>query len=179
MQLFSFSIIPAIAAVIFGTWGAAGHQSIFTDTVVDLDEVTAVSYDVQATTFGLSSSNFNRESPKIVTGLYGMAVVGTKYIRQAFNATEMDDEQARNAIVSLAIFVNAQQTLMNELIEKRHLASKHASQAEIAQGLQALHSATIGAEDALARVVPTREEEANALFHKMNGALDAALAAYY
>ncbi|EIW60939.1 uncharacterized protein TRAVEDRAFT_19467 [Trametes versicolor FP-101664 SS1] len=155
MQLFSFSIIPAIAAVILGTWGAAGQQSIFTDTVVDLDEVTAVSYDVQAVTFGLSSSNFNRESPKIVTGLYGMAVVGTKYIRQASNATEMDDEQARNAIDSLAIFVNAQQTLMNELIEKR------------------------GAEDALARVVPTREEEANALFHKMNGALDAALAAYY
>lgn len=82
MQLFSLSLLPAIAAVILGTWGAAGQQSIFTDTVVDLDEVTAVSYDVQAATFGLSSSNFNRESPV-------SACIATNITRDAFSYIEL------------------------------------------------------------------------------------------
>ncbi len=57
-----FSIISVIAAAALGTSSVASHHSIYHDTVVDLDEVIAASYNVQATVFGLTEHNFAVES---------------------------------------------------------------------------------------------------------------------
>lgn len=58
-----FSILPVIAAAALGTWSVVGRHSIYHDTIVDLDEVTATSYDLQALAFSLTASNFAVESP--------------------------------------------------------------------------------------------------------------------
>ncbi|OJT13023.1 hypothetical protein TRAPUB_10432 [Trametes pubescens] len=158
-----FSIISVIAAAALGTSSVASHHSIYHDTVVDLDEVIAASYNVQATVFGLTEHNFAVESHNILSGLYNIVAVGAKFDKQAFDRKAMDAEQEQKVLAYLTIFVNAQRTLMGELIQKYPMALENYFTAQIAEGIRVLQSGTHAwrltlpyqeAEDAFTRVVP-------------------------
>lgn len=67
-----FGILSAIAVAVLGTWSVVGRHSIYHDTIVDLDEVTATSYDLQAIAVGLTAANFAVESPVSVSSTTNM-----------------------------------------------------------------------------------------------------------
>ncbi|KAL1947243.1 hypothetical protein VTO73DRAFT_14204 [Trametes versicolor] len=174
-----FSILPVIAAAVFGTRSVVGRHSIYHDSIVDLDEVTATSYDLQALAFSLTAANFAVESPKIVSGLYDLVAIGAQFDNQAFDRKAMDAEQAQKVLAELTVFANAQRTLMGELIQKYPLASENHFTAQIAEGIRAVQSGTYEAGDGFTHIVPPSSVKAvKAQFHSINVAIQDALATY-
>ncbi|KAH9857540.1 hypothetical protein C2E23DRAFT_279542 [Lenzites betulinus] len=173
------AILSLSALTLFSATGVAAYSTLFEEALDDLSQGIALSTDIQSEMTGLNAADFITKAPLIVDALQDIAGLATKFTKQARYGTVFSDEQAKDVLESVSLFINDQQPLLQALVKERSLVREFVYTSQFAKALSALQDSFFDAEEALVVLIPTRTKEANALFRVINDAVESALEAYH